>query len=107
MNDIDVVDTSSRGFTRRHLLQWIAGAAAGSRTARVLEIESNAVEPQPYFAAINRTAESLAELGEPLVQSDLERLATLSVQRDLQAVKEAEAILDRYTLVRVLLYSDG
>ena len=65
------------------------------------------VEPQPYFAGVNRAIESLANLGAPVAAADVERIAVLARQGDSVAVDAADALLDRYTLVRVTTETDG
>jgi hypothetical protein len=59
------------------------------------------VEPQPYFANVNRALEALARLGAPPRPEDAARIALLTRQGDRSAVEEAEGILDRYTLARL------
>jgi hypothetical protein len=65
------------------------------------------VEPQPYFAGVNRALEALAKLGAPVAAADEEQIAVLACQGNSVAVDAAEALLDRHTLVRVTIEADG
>ncbi len=64
-------------------------------------IPSLGIEPQPYFANVNRALEALVNLGAPPRAEDAARMTLLSRQGDRPAVEEAESILDRYTLARL------
>lgn len=66
-----------------------------------------AVEPQPYFASVDRAIEALAKLGAPLSAADAQQLGVLTRQNDSAAVTAAEQILARYTLVRLSVDSDA
>jgi hypothetical protein len=59
------------------------------------------IEPQPYFAGVNRAVSELAGLGAPLSREDASQVAALSLRNDRAAVGAAEAIMDRYTLARL------
>lgn len=65
------------------------------------------VEPQPYFAGVNRAIEALANLGAPLTPQDVAQIAALSRQNDLAAVEAAEKILGRYTIGRLAIDANG
>ena len=96
-------------FTRRELLA-ATGLGAGAlliRPSVLFAAGDVAVEPQPYFASVNRAIEALAKLGAPMAQADVARMATLARQSDRAAVEMAEAILDHYTLLRVRIEADG
>lgn len=62
-----------------------------------------AIPAQPYLAAVARLADSMARLGAPLAPADQQRIAALTAQGDAGAVAAIEAILDRYTLIRLSL----
>lgn len=59
------------------------------------------IPPQPYFAAIGRIADMLARMGAPLQTQDSIRIAALAKSGNARAVEDIEAILNRYTLVRL------
>src|SRR5271163_2762176 len=59
------------------------------------------VEPQPYFAGVNRAVNELAGLGAPLSQGDAAQIAAMALRGDRASVGAAEAVLDRYTLARL------
>jgi hypothetical protein len=65
------------------------------------------VEPQPYFAGVNRAIEALAKLGAPVTAGDAQQIAVLARQNDSAAVDAAERILARYTLARLSIGSTG
>jgi hypothetical protein len=65
------------------------------------------VDPQPYFASVNRAVEALAGLGAPLTPDDTARIAALSLRNDRAAVEAAERILGRYTLARLSIDPGG
>jgi hypothetical protein len=77
--------------TRRQFLV-LAGAVAGAQFCPALEAESSRVEPQPYFAGVKRTLESLAKLGAPVAVPDAKQIASLARQNDAEAVVSAEKI---------------
>lgn len=93
-------------LTRRHFILW-AGTLAAARFVPALGSESDAIAPQPYFAALNRALETLAKLGAPVAEGDAKQLAVLTRQGNHAAVETAEKIIDRYTLARVALGADG
>src|ERR1700744_3809139 len=92
--------------SRRHFLA-LAGAFAGSQFCCAIESEASGVVPQPYFAGVNRVLGALAKLGAPVATEDAKRIAELANQNDSAAVEAAEKILDRYTLVRLSIETDG
>jgi N-methylcarbamate hydrolase len=92
--------------TRRRFLVW-TGAAAGSQVWPAFSTESADIAPQPYFASVNRAIEALAKLGEPMAEQDVAQIAALSLQSGRAAVEATEQILDRYTLTRVPVGTDG
>src|ERR1700733_3263136 len=102
----------SRLITRRTLVAT-AGFTSGALLLRPSSLFSSdvgapiAVEPQPYFSGVNRALEDLAQLGAPIAAADAAQIAALSRQNDGVAVAEAEKLLDRYTLTRVTLQSEG
>jgi hypothetical protein len=65
------------------------------------------VEPQPYFAGVNRAIDELAGLGAPLTPQDASQIAAMSLQNDRAAVEATEKILSRYTLARLAIGSVG
>jgi N-methylcarbamate hydrolase len=65
------------------------------------------VEPQPYFAGVNRAVGELAGLGAPLAPQDAAQIAAMSLRNDRAAVGTAEAVLDRYTLARLAVDAGG
>jgi hypothetical protein len=66
-----------------------------------------AVEPQPYFASLQRVVQSLQSLGAPLAPADAGEIARLSAAPSQENLKKAELLLARYTLMRVRLSPDG
>jgi hypothetical protein len=92
--------------SRRHFLA-LAGAFAGSQFCPAIESEASRVVPQPYFAGVNRVLEALTKLGAPVPTEDAKRIAELANQNDSAAVDAAEQILDRYTLARLSVDTDG
>jgi len=56
-------------ITRRDFL-LLTGAFAGGPFCPALESDASQVEPQPYFAGINRALEALAKLGAPVGRLD-------------------------------------
>jgi hypothetical protein len=85
----------------------LLAAEVASRSLTVRADELRDIPPQPYFAAVNRALEALARIGAPIARADAELIATLTRQNDSAAVKAAEAILDRYTVVQVVTEADG
>jgi hypothetical protein len=88
--------------------------AAGLRSGLLLACPSGlkaqdnlTVEPQPYFASVRRVIQALRLVGAPLSPADEERITRLAEAPDPANVQAAEAILARYTLMRVRLSSDG
>ncbi len=69
--------------------------------------DESKIEPQPYFAGVNRAVEALASLGAPLTPDDAAQIAALSLRNDRSAVGAAETILRRYTLARLTINSGG
>src|ERR1700677_3436656 len=65
------------------------------------------VEPQPYFAGVNRAIGELAALGAPLSPKDAAQIAALALHGDSASVDLAEVILDRYTLARISVDPGG
>src|SRR5208283_3858841 len=68
---------------------------------------ANGVEPQPYFAGVNRAIQTLANLGVPLTARDAAQIAALSRQNNRPAVGSAERILSRYTIARLTIEPGG
>lgn len=93
-------------LTRRDFLGWTGGAIACAGVHPALGTGAD-IPVQPYFASVNRALEALANVGAPVSRSDAEQIATLARQNDSVAVAEAERILDRYTLLRVAVTTDG
>ncbi len=93
--------------SRRNALIWTGVAVLGSGLRPSRATESSSIEPQPYFASVNRVLDALAKVGAPVSPEDAEQLAALARQSDKAAVEAAERILDRYTLVRVVPQADG
>ena len=83
------------------------GASVGVTAFPRWAMGAEDIVPQPFFASVMRAVAALAEAGQPLVKADANRLAALAARADGEAVKTAEAILDRYTLARVVLDKDG
>jgi hypothetical protein len=65
------------------------------------------VEPQPYFAGVNRAVSELAGLGAPLSPEDAGQIAAMALRGDRASAGVAEAVLDRYTLARLSVDADG
>src|SRR6202041_2735621 len=65
------------------------------------------VEPQPYFAGVNRAVGELAGLGAPLSPGDEAQIAAMARRGDRASVGAAEDILDRYTLARISVDPGG
>src|SRR5262245_11899336 len=98
---------SRTGLSRRH---FVAGAAAVVGTMgfiRAFAADAPAVAPQPYFAGVGRALDTMAKLGAPLRQADVDRIAALTQTNDAGSVAEAETILDRYTLARLEIDASG
>lgn len=93
-------------LTRREWLALLSAAAAAQFVPSVAAAADN-IDPQPYFAAIQRALHALEQLGSPVSAEDLQRLESLSKQNDRAAVEAAEKILDRYTLLQVATSADG
>jgi len=96
-------------FTRRELLA-ATGLGAGAlmmRPSLLFAAVEPAVEPQPYFASVDRAIEALAKLGAPMAQADVARIAAFAQQSDRAAVDAAEAILHRYTLAQLSVDAGG
>jgi hypothetical protein len=92
--------------SRRHFLALV-GAFAGSQFCCAIESDASGPVPQPYFAGVNRVLGALAKLGAPVATEDAKRIAELANQNDSVAVDGAEKILDRYTLARLSMDTDG
>ena len=69
--------------------------------------DETTIEPQPYFAGVNRAIAALASLGSPLAPADAAQIAALSLQNDRAAVAAADKILRRYTLARLTIEAGG
>lgn len=65
------------------------------------------VAAQPYFSSVARILDAMRRLGEPLPVADERRLRDLAEEHGSTAVSQAEAILDRFTLLRATLAHDG
>lgn len=90
----------TRAFTRRG---WIAGATAiaGTTMVPVRAAPAIPIPLQPYFAAQQRTLDAMAKLGFPVLPGDRDKLDSLARQANEEALAAAEAIMDRYTLIRL------
>src|SRR5437763_1375982 len=88
--------------------QRVSADAKGSSN-RVQPVFAEAVDAaaQPFSGGVDRALESLAKLGAPVLVEDAQQIAGLSRQNNRAAVDAAEKILDRYTLMRVLVERDG
>lgn len=101
--------TFNRLLTRRVVITT-AGLTSGALLLRPMSLLSananstDSIESQPYFAGVNRALEALTAAGQPIPAADAGRLTELAEKGD---VASAEAILDRYTLVRVAMTADG
>ena len=84
---------------------WAAELTYVSFTVRADEFQG--IPPQPYFAGVKCALEALAKLGAPITAPDAQQLGALIRQNDSAAVTAAEMILDRYTLARIQIESDG
>lgn len=100
------MSTSKVSITRRHFLV-LGGAITGVHLCPALDPLITEVPPQPYFAAVGRAIEVLANLGAPITRKDAEEITMLAQQNDDAAVDAAEKILDQYTVVRVVTEADG
>ncbi len=65
------------------------------------------VDPQPYFAGVQRAVAALANLGAPLDLDDAAQISALARRNDRAAVEAAEKILTRYTLAAVTITPSG
>lgn len=93
-------------ITRRRFLV-IAGAAGGTGLCSSRALEVPEIAPQPYFANVSRALDALARLGAPVTLADQQQIVALRNQNDNDAVTESERILERYTLARVHVESNG
>jgi hypothetical protein len=84
--------------TRRTVL---AGASLLATVPIAPARGQNAIQAQPYMAAIERLVDSLARLGSPLRAEDRVRIASLTQTANARAVETIENVLRRYTLFRV------
>lgn len=97
-------------LSRRQLIALLSastGAAAFPAWTQALNQSAEQFAPQPFFASVMRALVALQASGQPVASADAERLAAFAVQGDADAVENAEALLDRYTLARVVLDHDG
>ncbi len=99
-------------MSRRRLIAaaGVGGIALLLRPSRIFAGAADAgpaVDPQPYFAGVNRAVGALADLGAPLAPADASRITALALQNDRAAVAGAEGILGRYTLASLSLGPDG
>jgi hypothetical protein len=65
------------------------------------------IDPQPYFAGVNRAVSELAGLGAPMAPRDAAQISAMSLRGDRASVGAAEAVLDRYTLARLSVDAGG
>ena len=97
---------SGAGLTRRQVLILLS-AATGARVCPARAAEPNNIAPQPYFAEVNRALEAIASMGAPVAEKDARQIAAFTQINDWASIDIAERILDRYTLARLRLNSDG
>lgn len=101
---------SHRDFllTRRALLMGGAGSVLVlARPDLLFAAETVTVEPQPYFAHIQRLLDAMRLQGEPVIPADEKTLLQMAAAPSREAVAAAEAILAKYTLFRVSLDRNG
>jgi hypothetical protein len=85
-----------RRFTRRTVIA-AAGLSSGVLLVRSYSLFAAAadvpiaVEPQPYFAGVNRAVEALAKLGAPVAAADAQQIASLTRQGGSAAFVAAAA----------------
>jgi hypothetical protein len=94
--------------TRRSVLR--AGLSSGALLASpalLLAATEPVIEPQPYFASVNRTVDGLRRLGEPLTPEDEARIRLLGQSAHSGRVEETERILSKYVLLGVRLGKNG
>ena len=103
---VNFMNDSRSVVTRRHFVIY-TGALASARFLPALAAEPGNIAPQPYFANVRRAVAKMAELGAPLASVDAKEIAALAKEKTAAAVTKAEKILDRYTLARVTLGTDG
>jgi len=94
-------------FDRRTLL--VAGGALllPPIPARAAAPAAVAVEPQPFFAMLQRVIAAFAGLGEPLAPVLTAQLATLAAKGDAAAVADAQALLAPLVLLDLPLGREG
>lgn len=100
----------SKTLLSRRAVTTVVGLSSGLLLLRPTLLFAAAtadLEPQPYFAGVNRALATLARLGSPVATADAEQLVMLSKQNDQLAVAAAEHILSRYTLLEVAVGVDG
>jgi len=100
------VDIVKFAVTRRQTLMFL-GAQMGSSLWPAQADESSDIAIQPYFADVNRALDALAKLGAPVADSDAQRIAALTRQGDTAALAATEKILERYTVARLTIGTDG
>ena len=97
-----IVELAQCKLSRRQLIRSL-GAGAGLAICPAWAAEIGDIAPQPYFASVNRAIAALAGAGQPIDRKDATTLQTLASRHTADSVAQAEAILARYTLVRVEL----
>lgn len=95
--------SSRPALSRRMLLA--SGVAAGTFLAGRVQAEEP-IEPQPYFADVQRALAAMSANGAPVAPADAEKIAALAAQGDAAAVADCEKILARYTIAQVTV-EDG
>jgi hypothetical protein len=91
--------------TRRDFIALMAAFAAAPTRAAVSG-DVAAIAPGDYFLALQKLCVAFAA-GGGILGADGERLRGLALRQDHAAVLAAEAILERYTLARVVTAADG
>lgn len=92
--------------TRRWFL--VGGTVIGLASIRkTMSGSRGGVAPQPYFAHILRLVRAMQLAGEPLSPTDLGRITASSRNPTDAAVAQVEEILERYTLLKVVLDGRG
>src|SRR5690242_9140922 len=87
-------------LTRRQFNQTALAVSAGCLLPGAVLHAQTSVEPQPFYAQVERVLRALAMIGEPLPAGDTRRIDEL-MKRPGDATRDIMQILDRYVLMNV------
>ena len=92
-------------ITRRDVIRAGCGVALiNSRQTAICAASPASVDVQPLCAQVRRVIEAMNHLGTPFAPNDLTRLdSACKDSPNPQIVSEIEGILDRYTLIQVVI----